>query len=110
VSDVQAAPTPDLTTQIRDLLGRALSDALDSLSDVELHLHRDPEGRMVEYLDEAQMFVQDALFEALQKFGTREGDDFVWTDWEGGEVFRAPRKEVARVMADREAATIEVGA
>lgn len=98
---------PDLT-EIRDALGFALSDALGSLDDCELYLTEDVDSGLIDNLDEAQTFVRDALFEALNAFGTREGDELAWRTDGGTVVYQAPQSAVAEVIAVREANTVEV--
>jgi hypothetical protein len=102
------ATTPD-AIEIRDALGFALSDALGSLDDCEPYLTDEVADGLIAEVDEAQTFVRDALFEALNAFGTREGDETVWRAG-GGEavVFQAPQSDVAEVIARREADTTEV--
>jgi hypothetical protein len=93
----------------RDALGFALSDALGSLDDCEMCLTDDADPGLVENLEEAQTFVRDALFEALNVYGVNEGDDLVWRSLDGeAVVFQAPQRDVAEVIAVREANTIEV--
>jgi hypothetical protein len=93
----------------RDALGFALSDALASLDDCEMYLTDDAADGLIDNVDEAQTFVRDALFEALHVFGVDEGDDLVWRSQDGeAVVFQAPQRDVAEVIAVREANTVEV--
>jgi hypothetical protein len=94
--------------EIRDALGFALSEALGSLDDAELHLSDDVDDGLIDNVDEAQTFVRDALYEALSKFGVREGDDLIWRTDGGTVVFQASQRAVAEVIAMREAATVAV--
>jgi hypothetical protein len=88
--------------EIRDALGFALSDALGSLDDCELYLSDEVADGLVDNVDEAQAFVRDALFEALNAFGTHEGDELVWRAGDGeAVVFQAPAER--RGGSDRHA-------
>lgn len=104
---MSSVTTPD-TIEIRDALGFALSDALSSLDDCELYLSDEVADGLIDNVDEAQTFVRDALFEALNAFGTREGDELVWRTDGGTVVFQAPQSAVAEVIAMRETNTTEV--
>jgi len=105
-----AVVTSDLI-QIRDALGLALSEALGSLDECESYLSDEVADGLIDNVDEAQTFVQDALFEALNAFGapTREGDGLVWLAGDGRTViFKASGRDVAEFVARREADTISV--
>lgn len=94
----------------RNALGFALSEALGSLDDAEMYLSDEVADGLIDNVDEAQTFVQDALFEALHAFGAPSpgGDELVWLAGDGTVVYQAPQRDVAEVIAMREANTIEV--